>query len=483
MKISPFFIALFLISVSFPAYAGVVINEVAWMGTENSASDEWLELYSDDGEDLNGWTLFSQDGGMNVELSGTIPAGGYFLIERTDDTTVPEVEADLIAPFGSGLSNSGEILILKNVAGAEVDRVDGSGNWALGGSNTTKETLQKTSSGWGMAAATPRAANSETSSSSSSPSAEETPNNSADPSSVPAENSGWLPNPETKISAHAGADKTVLAGAISDFVGIAEDGAGKSLPSALFSWSFGDGATLQGKKVTHTFLYPGTYTVYLSVSLGDYSASDILKAAVIQNPLVISELRPSQWGAQAGGGFIELKNSSSRQIDISNFGLDLGGSKFFFPANTVLAAGAFPVFSEEVMGFSVAPAGSVRLLYPNGKILISEEYPAVLGPGQSLSFSEGEWTETKATPGAANETLKPIKKISVTSASASKPLLNAVPVVNAEAGSVSPQQLTSSVPPRSIFTGFRWLMIGLALSLLGSLAIVFIKHAAMRSLE
>ena len=74
----------------------VIINEVSWMGTTNSSYDEWIELYNttSDSIDLNGWTLKSTDGTPNISLSGTIQAYGYFLLERTDDTSVPGITAD-----------------------------------------------------------------------------------------------------------------------------------------------------------------------------------------------------------------------------------------------------------------------------------------------------------------------------------------------------------------------------------------------------
>ena len=49
--------------------------------------------------------IFTEDGGMTITLLGTMGNGGYFLIERTDDTTIPDVSADLITTFGSGLGN------------------------------------------------------------------------------------------------------------------------------------------------------------------------------------------------------------------------------------------------------------------------------------------------------------------------------------------------------------------------------------------
>ena len=76
----------------------VVINEVAWAGTQSSSNDEWIELYNPSSQAvlLDGWTLKAADGSPNISLSGTIPAGGYFLLERTDeDTTDVTVRLDL----------------------------------------------------------------------------------------------------------------------------------------------------------------------------------------------------------------------------------------------------------------------------------------------------------------------------------------------------------------------------------------------------
>ena len=67
----------------------VVISEIAWMGTTTSSTDEWIELYNNTGSaiDLTNWTLAAADGTPTITLAGTIPAGGHFLLERTDDTT------------------------------------------------------------------------------------------------------------------------------------------------------------------------------------------------------------------------------------------------------------------------------------------------------------------------------------------------------------------------------------------------------------
>lgn len=92
----------------------IVINEVAWAGTIANSADEWIELYNntDEDVDLDNFILRTQDSGLELELNGIINSKSFYLIERTDDDTVSDIEADWTGPFSSGLNNSGEILEL-----------------------------------------------------------------------------------------------------------------------------------------------------------------------------------------------------------------------------------------------------------------------------------------------------------------------------------------------------------------------------------
>lgn len=117
----------------------VVINEICWMGTTVSAYDEWIELYNntDSNINLDGWTLESADGTPSIDLSGTIPAKSYYLLERTDDSSVPNICADKI--YTGSLGNSGETLELRDSNNNLIDSVD---NWHAG-NNSTKATMER----------------------------------------------------------------------------------------------------------------------------------------------------------------------------------------------------------------------------------------------------------------------------------------------------------------------------------------------------
>ena len=129
----------------------VVINESAWMGTKASASDEWLELHNATDESISvaGWHLLSSDGGPDVTFgvngtaaTTTIAAGGFYLLERTDDTTISE-PAQWFGSFGNGLSNECETLSLYDASGELIDQTVCS-SWPAG-DNETKQTMERIS--------------------------------------------------------------------------------------------------------------------------------------------------------------------------------------------------------------------------------------------------------------------------------------------------------------------------------------------------
>ncbi|OGN13467.1 MAG: hypothetical protein A3J47_03870 [Candidatus Yanofskybacteria bacterium RIFCSPHIGHO2_02_FULL_43_22] len=128
----------------------VVINEIAWAGTEASPNDEWLELYNTENYDINlsGWALKAEDGtpDITVEEGKIIKAQSYFLFERTNDTTVNSVAADQI--YTGALGNDGEFVRLIDAAGIVVNTAGNSGSAWPAGSSTGKISMERTASGW-----------------------------------------------------------------------------------------------------------------------------------------------------------------------------------------------------------------------------------------------------------------------------------------------------------------------------------------------
>lgn len=81
----------------------VIINEVAFAGTDGGAGDQWLELYNKSNQDIDlaGYKIISGSGfgenakdSLALNLKGTILAKGYFILEKNDENTLPDVLAD-----------------------------------------------------------------------------------------------------------------------------------------------------------------------------------------------------------------------------------------------------------------------------------------------------------------------------------------------------------------------------------------------------
>lgn len=86
----------------------VVINEIAWMGTQASHNDEWIELANKTDQEINlaDWVLKISNGNSvsDVNLTGKIAPNGFYLLERTNDSTIPNISADQI--FTGAISNN-----------------------------------------------------------------------------------------------------------------------------------------------------------------------------------------------------------------------------------------------------------------------------------------------------------------------------------------------------------------------------------------
>jgi hypothetical protein len=130
-------------NLSFPTRE-VVINEVAWMGTGLSSSDEWIELKNLSGEavNLNNWQLLDQGNQIKVVFSSSdaISPNGFYLLERTNDDSVPNISANKI--YTGALSDTNESLRLFNSSCGLVDEVVASPDWPAG-DKTQKKTMER----------------------------------------------------------------------------------------------------------------------------------------------------------------------------------------------------------------------------------------------------------------------------------------------------------------------------------------------------
>ena len=87
---------------------------------------DWQLIFQPLGSDEPRTTIFES---ILETTTPIIDAFSYFLLERTNDETVPDIKADLI--YKGGLNNKGEHLRLINEQGKIVDEIDCSSEWGI----------------------------------------------------------------------------------------------------------------------------------------------------------------------------------------------------------------------------------------------------------------------------------------------------------------------------------------------------------------
>jgi len=116
-----------LASLEEPIKDKVIFDEIGWMGTDVSSNDEWIKLknITSDAVDLSGWQVLDKDEQIKVILTGQID--DFYLLERTDDTSVPDVAADII--YTGALNNTNEAVYLFDDNCVLQDRVIADPDW------------------------------------------------------------------------------------------------------------------------------------------------------------------------------------------------------------------------------------------------------------------------------------------------------------------------------------------------------------------
>jgi len=126
-----------------PLKSFVVLNEIAWMGTTTSASNEWIELknISQNSIDLKGWQVIDKENQIEIFFEvGQVLPGKFFLLERTGEDTIPGTIANEI--YTGVLSDTSEGLYLFNQDCILQDYVGANPDWPAG-DKTSKRTMER----------------------------------------------------------------------------------------------------------------------------------------------------------------------------------------------------------------------------------------------------------------------------------------------------------------------------------------------------
>lgn len=384
-------------------YAAVVINEIAWMGTVNNVNDEWIELYNNGTETVNldGWVLTAADGSPNIPLSGTISAGGYVLLERTDDNVIPGIKALVI--YSGALSNAGEYLKLKDNKDAVVDEIDGRSKdtWIKGNADS-KQTMQRNNGEWITAVATPGAVNATTDTSSSTSSGS---GSSSSGTGTTGSGSGSTSTPTTTVTATESTDTVIVyrdpiytARMILPEMFVATSPAMVSaivtqdnkfkLISGKYEWSMGDGTNYlfyENKPFTHTYKHPGTYIVglkYYASLFNDAQPSTLHRRTITVIPDAV-------YIQNVENGNITLKNMSTDTVDLSGWSITTysNSSQMFTFGDTLLPKDSEITLESSDLRFYPKSVSDVILKNPLGRV-VKKPIPQVSPMSSSVNISD-----------------------------------------------------------------------------------------------
>lgn len=343
----------------------IVINEVAWMGTTASSNDEWIELYNNTSNSINlgGWILKTADGTPEIKLSGTISPNGFYLLERTDDSTIPQISADQI--YTGALSNEGEDLRLYDKNNILIDGINcikdtgGKCKKWFAGDNNTKQTMERKNplvsgdqtENWATsqtAGGTPRQENTvktQTITQSSSPSDSSSPQS---PQQQPSSEQSSSPQSSTSSQETTKQESQTISS---------------------------EANSSQNNNQTPTQNY----------------SSNILLNEILPYP-------------SNGPEWVELYNQGG-ETDLSGWQIDDtqdGSAPIFIPRGTKIQNQSYLVFKLNKNIFN-NDGDTVRLLWPTGQVLHQVSYQKA-PKGQGLSRkNNGQWQFSKTlTPGALN---------------------------------------------------------------------------------
>lgn len=458
-----------------PVYANVFISEIMYDLEGSDNGREWVEIKNNGIQvDLTGWKFFE----ANVNHGLTLVQGNVSIPQNEFAIIADNAEKFLLDwPNFSGtifdssfsLSNTGETIILRDAGLADIDSVSYSSDWGAGGDANS---LQKIEDKWVSSVSTPGGVNTEKTVEQESPHLYQGGGTVVGGSES---GSGSVSEPKpVQFYSYAGEDKLALAGAEVYFEGQAKGVSDDIISKVRFLWNFGDGTVGEGRNIKHIFQYPGSYIVNLDTSFGSYSDSDSVKINVSEAGIYVSEIKPSLPSALGGGGWVEIKNESTKIADVSGFGIQINDSKVFsFSKDTKLTANSFLVLDSLTLGLEIPSFGEIKILYPNGKILFSSKYEAKnLSEKESISFDEdppsaisgGGWVKSEATPGTKNSIKKEPAFVKaktgepIATPAATSKIINKNSSIEQQTHKVSPE---ASVISASFWSEIKWLIFGL----------------------
>ncbi|MDP7366326.1 MAG: lamin tail domain-containing protein [Candidatus Pacebacteria bacterium] len=341
--------------------AQVVISEVMYDIEGSDTGREWVEIENTgDSVDISTWKFFENGTNHGLTLiqgNATLSSSDVAIISDNPDKFLidwPSFSGNLFDSSFS-LKNTGELIAIRD---ADLNDIDSLTYDIELGAGEDGNSLQLILSVWSAALPTPGLANSGSGGGEESEQEEE----SSESSSSSSSSTNNFPV-EQQIFADAGGDRNVVVGADTLFEGESLGLKMQPLDNARYTWNFGNGETKEGQNVLYYYGYPGEYVVTLSISSGQYSASDRIIVNAYPAELAVSKVQED---------FVEIHNKSNRELNLSWWQLEAEGKRFMVPKDTIILSGKKLIFSSDVTGLNTH-TNDASLLYPNGVEAVSFE--------------------------------------------------------------------------------------------------------------
>ncbi len=358
------------------------INEIFSNPTGDDSGREWIEVYNDtdNAVDIGSLTLSIKGGNpiIATPVSGgvSIPPHGYGVIGSTVSGATrflqdyPEYNGVL---FKSSISlvNTGVTSIDIRLGGTVVDTVS-SYTAAKEGKSYAKVSGQ-----FVTATPSPGKENIADESVSTSDAQATTTSTTGTQTTIPQ-----MSPPSADMTLYLPFERTVVAGAPTEFSVYALTGTGKAVSQISYTWAFGDGGQGVGSTTVYRYMYPGNYLVYVDGTTGSVAGKARMKVRVVSPDISISSIKTSNVGS-----YVEITNPNLYELDISGWKLSIDGAMYSFPFTTVLLPGVTKV-SSYALGFASSTynaSTTIKLLFGDNTEVVRAKESARNSPVTATS--------------------------------------------------------------------------------------------------
>jgi hypothetical protein len=356
------------------AAAQVVISEIMYdLEAGSDTGREWIEVFNAGSNAIRlvDWRLYEANTNHAIGAfagGDELPSGGYAVIADSPAKFMEDWPSYTGALFDSAfsLSNTGETIGIHTPSPEfnETDSVAFQGAWGAGGDGKSLQRAAADAAAFTPATPTPGTGGlaliaglsytppagtdeerGDTNASTTTPASEPTP--------------AYVPPPLPQLFADAGADRTVIVGADTEFDGRAYNRDDQLLEKVRFLWNFGDGSIAEGPAVLHHFDYPGRYAVILTAAAEKESVAD--RIIVTAEPARLSFIVHAD-------GSVTIQNKADRDLDLSNWLVRSFLQTFTLPDHSVILAGESMRISKDTLKFVAGL--QTEFAYPNGVVAL-----------------------------------------------------------------------------------------------------------------